>query len=140
MRVKLGKLAEALAPSQGPELIRLAQREAPVLHLRTPIQSPDQEIVENIKKVYRLYLEQKVPFIQRVQLLSLLPRSWTYEQIMETFSCSRHAIKVSRQLQDNIQRLLVLGKEPAIRQRADPNKIRHFVSWLVESNTLVSGM
>jgi len=81
-----------------------------------------------------------MPFVEQVQLLSLLPRSWSYETIMEIFSCTRHAIKTGRRVQDDNERVLKLDKEPAIRQRADPNKIKHFVSWLVESNTLVSGM
>ena len=140
MHRQLGKLAEALAPSQGTELIRLARLEPPVLHLRTPIETAEREIVENIKKLYFFYIENKMPFLQQVQLLSLLPKSWSYEEVMEVFSCSRHAIRLARQLQMDNERLLASDKEPAIRQRADPNKIRHFVSWLVESNTLISGM
>ena len=34
--------------------------------------------------------------------------------------------------------MLKSEKELQIRQRADPNKIEHFDSWLVESNILVS--
>ena len=35
--------------------------------------------------------------------------------------------------------MLKSEKEPQIRQHADPDEIKHFVSWLVDSNTLVSG-
>ena len=40
---------------------------------------------------------------------------------------------------DDQEYMLKREIEPAIRQRADPEKIKHFVNWLVESNTLVSG-
>ena len=87
-----------------------------------------------------MYVQQKMPFVEQVRLLSLLPRSWNYEKIMEIFGCSRHAIKTAHRMQDENEYMLKSEKEPAIRQRADPNKIKHFVSWLVESNTLVSGI
>jgi hypothetical protein len=43
-------------------------------------------------------------------------------------------------MQDENEYLLRSDTEPHIRQRADPNKIKHFVDWLVESDTLVSGI
>ena len=58
---------------------------------------------------------------------------------MKIFGCSRHTIKTARLIQDDSEYMLKSEKEPQIRQRADPNKIKHFVSWLVDSNTLVSG-
>ena len=58
---------------------------------------------------------------------------------MKTFGCSRHAIKTAHCMQDESEYILKSEKEPQIRQHADPNKIKYFVHWLVESNTLVSG-
>ena len=43
-------------------------------------------------------------------------------------------------MQDENDYALKSENETSIRQRADPNKIQHFVSWLVDSNTLVLGM
>jgi hypothetical protein len=58
---------------------------------------------------------------------------------MKIFGCSRHAITTAHRMRDDVQYMLNRNKEPSIRQRADPEKVKHFVSWLVESNTLVSG-
>lgn len=134
------KLAETLAPDEGAELLQLAKLDTYTENHGADNESINNEIVQNLKRLYDLYVEQKMPFVEQVRLLSLLPRSWSYEKIMEVFFCTRHAIKTGRQLQDDNERVLRLEKEPAVRQRADPNRIRHFISWLVESNTLVSGM
>ena len=40
---------------------------------------------------------------------------------------------------DEQEYLLKRDSEPSVRRQADPEKIKHFVNWLVESNTLVSG-
>ena len=69
-----------------------------------------------------------MPFIEQVRLLSLLPRSMSYENVMATFGCSRHAIKSARRMQDDNESLLQSEKQPTIRQRVDPEEIKHFVS------------
>ena len=97
------------------------------------------EIVQNLKQIYDAYVANDMPFVEQIRLIALLPRSWSYEDIMKIFGCSRHAIKTARLIQDDSEYMLKSEKEPQIRQRADPNKIKHFVSWLVDSNTLVSG-
>lgn len=98
------------------------------------------EIVHNLKDIYNMYVDNNMPFVEQVRLIAMLPRSWRYEDIMQTFGCSRHAIKTAHRMQEDNEYMLKSEKEPQIRQRADPNKIKHFVSWLVESNTLVSGI
>ena len=80
-----------------------------------------------------------MPFVEQIRLIALLPRSWSYEDIMKIFGCSRHAIKTARLIQDDSEYMLKSEKESQIRQSADSNKIKHFVSWLVDSNALVSG-
>lgn len=97
-------------------------------------------MVQNLKEIYDLYVQQKLPFVEQVRLLSLLPRAWKYEKVMEIFVCTRHAIKTAHRMRDDNEYMLNIEKEPIIRQRADPNTIKHFVRWLVESNTLVSGI
>lgn len=96
-------------------------------------------MVDSLKQVYEIYVKQNMPFIDQVRILSLLPRSWKYEKVMSIFGCTRHAVKAAHHMQDDEEYILDKDQEPAIRQRADPEKIKHFVSWLVESNTLVSG-
>ena len=80
-----------------------------------------------------------MPFIEQVRILSLSPRSWKYEKVMSLFGCTRHAVTAAHQMHDDEEYLLNKDQEPVIRQRAAPEKIKHFISWLVESNTLVSG-
>ena len=57
---------------------------------------------------------------------------------MSIFGCSRHAVKAAHQMYDDEEYILNRDQEPTTRQRADSGKIKHFVSWLVESNTPVS--
>ena len=126
-------------PGQGQELIEIAQlisqaREEQQLQL-----SITNEMVQSLKQVYDIYVKQNMSFIDQVRILSLLPRSWKYEKVMSIFGCTRHAVKAAHQMYDDEEYILNRDQEPAIRQRADPEKIKHFVSWLVESNTLVSG-
>ena len=67
-------------------------------------------------------------------------RSWSCEDIMKTFECSRHVIKTAHRMQDENDYALKSEHETSIRQRADPNKIKLFVSWFVDSSTLELGM
>ena len=60
------------------------------------------EIINNLKEIYTLYVGRRMPFIEQVRLLSLLPHSMSYENIVTTFGCSRHAVKSAhRMLDDN---------------------------------------
>ena len=102
-------------------------------------QAMNNEMIQNLKRIYDLCVKQKMPFNEQVRLLSLLPRSWHYDKIMNIFGCSRQAIAAAHRMHDDKEYLLNREEEPSIRQRADPVKIKHFVSWLVESNTLLSG-
>ena len=135
----LKTMAEALAPGQSEELIRISQVTSNVGDTEFFDQTVTNDMVQNLKRIYDLYVEQKIPFIEQVRLLSLLPRSWSYEKVMETLGCSRHAVRTAHKMYDEQEYMLKRDNEPSIRQRADPEKIKHFVNWLVESNTLVSG-
>ena len=135
----LEKLAETLAPGQGEQLIETAQVRSHTKDDQQLQEKINNEMVQSLKQVYDLYVKQKMPFEEQVRLLSLLPRSWRYEMTMNTFGCSRHAITAAHRMHDDEEYLLNRDTESSIRQRADPEKIKHFVSWLVESNTLVSG-
>ena len=79
-----------------------------------------------------------MPFMEQVRLLSMLPGSWDYEKIIDIFGASRHVIKEAHKMYDAQQYIFKEGNERGIRQRVDPEKIKHFVNWLVESNTLIS--
>lgn len=133
------KMAEALAPDQSEELLRVVDLTANSRDINELDRMLNNEIIQNLKQLYNLYTERKMGFEEQVRLLSLVPRSWSYEKVIDVFGCSRHAIKVAHRMQDEQQYFLKRDAEPLIRQRADPEKIKHFVNWLVESNTLVSG-
>ena len=58
---------------------------------------------------------------------------------MNTFGCSGPAIAAVHRMHDDKEYLFNTEEETPIRKRVDPVKIKHFVGWLVECNTLVSG-
>ena len=137
--INLEKLTDTLAPGQGEQLIQMAQAHSHTKDDQASQQAMNNEMIQNLKRIYDLYVKQKMPFDEQVRLLSLLPRSWQYDKIMNIFGCSRQAIAAAHRMRDDKEYLLNREEEPSVRQRADPVKIKHFVSWLVESNTLVSG-
>ena len=98
-------------------------------------QAMNNETIQNLKRIYNLYVKQKMPFDEQVRLLSLLSRSWRYDKIMNIFGCSRQAIAAAHRMHYNKEYLLNREEKQSIRQGADPVKIKHFVSWLVESKT-----
>ena len=137
--INLEKLADTLAPGQGEQLIQMAQTHSHIKDDQASQQAMNNEMIQNLKRIYDLYVKQKMPFDEQIRLLSLLPRSWQYDKIINIFGCSRQAIAAAHRMHDDKEYLLNREEEPSIRQRADPVKINHFVIWLVESNTLVSG-
>ena len=125
-------------PGQGQELIQIAQLQLQAREEQELQLSISNEMVQSLKQVYDIYVKQRMPFLEQVQILSLLPRSWKYEKVMDIFECTRHTVTAAHQMYDDEEYLLKNDQEPAIRQRADSKKIKHFISWLLESNTLVS--
>ena len=47
---------------------------------------------------------------------------------MDIFGCTRHDITAAHQMYDDEEYLLKNDQGSAIRQRADPEKIKHFIS------------
>ena len=85
-------------------------------------------MIQTLKETYDIYIEQNLPFIEQVRLLSLLPRSWKYEKAMNVFGCSRHAVTAAHRMRDDEAYLFNRDQQSDIRQRADPRKIKHFIS------------
>ncbi|CAF1565572.1 unnamed protein product, partial [Didymodactylos carnosus] len=96
-------------------------------------------MIQNLKNIYYACLKNKIPIVERARLLSLLPRTWKYDQIKVTFNCSDHAIKTAHKMQELEQYMINLDNQKHFRRKASAQKIEHFVTWLVESNTLVPG-
>jgi hypothetical protein len=138
-RCILDKVAQTIAPGQSEKLVNISERKLRSKNTQDSDQMMNDEIVQNLKRLYDVYVQQKTPFTDQVRLLSLLPRAWKYETVTQIFGASRHAIKAAHKMYDDQKYILENDTKPCIRQRADPGMIKHFVSWLVESNTLVSG-
>ncbi|CAF4058673.1 unnamed protein product [Rotaria magnacalcarata] len=100
MKVIQKKVAETLAPGQSEHLLRISQLETGIENTRIFNETMDNEMVQNLKQIYDAYVEQKMLFIEQVRLLSLLPRSWKYEKIMEIFGRSKHAVKAAHKMHD----------------------------------------
>ena len=132
-------MAEALAPGQSEELLEVAHLASNTRDIRELHETLKNEMIQNIKQIYDLYVKQNTPFIEQVRLLSFISRSWSYEKIIDIFKCSRPAIKTAHRMYDEQEYVLKRDSEPPVRQRADPEKIKHCVNRLVENNTLVSG-
>ncbi|CAF1437540.1 unnamed protein product [Didymodactylos carnosus] len=63
-----------------------------------------------------------------VRIIVLLPRNWAYDQVMNVFGCSKHAVKVARKMQDNNDYVVNNEKTTVIRQRFDPEKTKQFIT------------
>jgi len=132
-------VAEAIAPKQCEKLVHLLDRNASNQSTLISSQLAGDEIVQNLKRLYDAYAEQKMPFIEQVRLLSVLPDWMGYNDIIQIFGVSRHAIKLAHKMSRDRTYFMETVSTSCIRQRADPGMIKHFVNWLVESDTLVSG-
>ena len=132
------KLAETLAPGEGDELLKMAKLSQQSVQDDYNQETQNSEIIENIKKIYNQYQIQKRPFIEQVRLLTLLPRSWTYDRIQLNFNCSRHAIRLAHAMINDETYYFMKEDNRTTRQRVDPERVRHFISWLVDSQLLVS--
>ena len=125
----LEKLAESLAPGQKDELLEIAQLQSGTHNEQANVIISN-EIINSLKEIYTLYVERRMPFIEQVRLLSLLPRSMSYENTVATFGCSRHAIKSAHRMQDDNESF-PRSEKITIRQCADSEKIKYFVSQLI---------
>ncbi|CAF4937817.1 unnamed protein product [Rotaria sp. Silwood1] len=89
------KLAETSAPGEGDELLRMANLSETSTQPNIDMQVENNEMVENIKKIYNLYTAQKMPFAEQVRLLTLLPRAWStklFEILGSIKPSSQHAV------------------------------------------------
>ena len=93
-------MVEALAPGQGEELLELSDMATNNRGIRELDETLNSEVIQSIKQIYDLYMKQKMPFIEQVRFLLLMPRSRSYEKMIDFFACSRHAIKIAHQMQD----------------------------------------
>ncbi|CAF1126531.1 unnamed protein product, partial [Didymodactylos carnosus] len=82
---------------------------------------------------------QKLPYQEKIRILSLLPEDWTYNEIQEKFGCTRHAVNLAKDLRLSTATPLHLEpKKCVIRSHISPALTEHFITWLVETEMLVS--
>ena len=77
----LEKLAETLAPGQGKELLALAKLGTDTEKHPSTDTCSNKEIVNNQKEIYDAYVVNRMPFVEQVRLLALLPRLCTLKKI-----------------------------------------------------------
>ncbi|CAF1458184.1 unnamed protein product [Adineta steineri] len=139
--------AEGIAPGEGEKLLQLADLEEVICDRRSSnvlisSNSPiDEQHLAYLVKMYHSYEERNLPFNEQVRVLTLIPKSWKLSSpfIEEKFNCSNYAVKTARQLSDITDLPLHIEKKsPNIRQYLNPEKIDYFLSWIIESNLLVS--
>jgi hypothetical protein len=118
---------------------RNVQRQQQQQRLRQDIMND--EMVQNLQELYNMYVEQNMPYDEQLRIISMVPRSWSCSAITNIFGCTEHAVKEAREMRKNPEYRLpkTTAEPPAIRERVDPDKVKHFVDWLADSDTLVSG-
>ena len=82
-------IANSIAPGQGETLVEMAGLKNVVdtqSSLATPV-SNDQ-MIAHLANIYKALEEQQYPFIERIQLLALLPENMGNQEIVEKFGCS----------------------------------------------------
>ena len=126
----LERLAESLAPGQKDELLEMTQLQSGTHNERGANMIINSEIINNLKEIYTLHVERRMPSIEQVKILSLLPHSISYENIMVTFGCSRHAIKSAHRMQNDNESFLQSEKRANYSTRCRPSK---------KSNILLAG-
>ncbi|CAF1213923.1 unnamed protein product [Didymodactylos carnosus] len=96
-------------------------------------------MVSYLIEMYRQYDQQKLPYQEKIRILSLLPEDWTYNEIQEKFGCTRHAVNLAKDLRLSTTTPLHLEPQKCvIRSRISPALTEHFITWLVETEMLVS--
>ena len=70
-------MAEALAPGQSEELLEVAHLASNTRDIRESHETLNNEMIQNVKQIYYLYVKQNMPFIEQVQLLSFIQHSWS---------------------------------------------------------------
>ena len=71
----LEKMAEALALGQSETLLHMVESDSQDKGTQSLRETINDEMVQNLKRIYDLYVEHRIPFMEQVRLLSVLPRS-----------------------------------------------------------------
>ena len=120
------KSAHSVAPGQEEEFI---------VHVLS-ISSNDQEnekIPDHIQYYLQLYRESDA--LGKMVILSLLDQSFSKNDIMKIFNCTKYRIELARKWKDSHQGkvLCIPEKKKFIRHRLDLNKSEHFLDFIFHS-------
>ncbi len=84
-------IANSIVPGEAETLIELAGLNNVISTQSSSITSTsDDQLIKRMIEVYKALEQKKYPFIERVQLLAILPESMSNKEIMERFGCSRY--------------------------------------------------
>ncbi|CAF1280005.1 unnamed protein product [Rotaria sordida] len=137
-------LANSIALGQANTLVNLAGLDNVVTTRSSSTQSTievDENFLAYLVQMYRTYEEKNFPYNEKIRLLALIPDHWnlSYDDIINHFGCTWHAVKTARSLKIVSSTPLHVNKRPSItRQRYNPAQIDHFLTWLIETKLLVS--
>ncbi|CAF3133837.1 unnamed protein product [Rotaria sp. Silwood2] len=138
-------LANSISPGQANTLIHLAGLDNVLGKRASSTQNTaaviDKNFLAYLVEMYKAYEEKNLPYDEKIRILALIPESWnlSYEDIMDHFQCTEHAIKAARALKRASSTPLHVDQKPSIiRRRYDSAQIDHFLTWLIETKLLVS--
>ena len=59
-------MAEVLAPGQGDQLLQIFGLDPQINNNEVLDKAIDNDMIKNLKKIYDLYIEQKMPFVEQL--------------------------------------------------------------------------
>jgi hypothetical protein len=82
-------IANYIAPGQGETLIEMAGLKN-IVGARSSKKPPvsDDQMIQHLADIYKAFEQKQYPFIERIQLLAMLPKNMSHKEIMEKFGCS----------------------------------------------------
>ncbi|CAF3943049.1 unnamed protein product, partial [Rotaria sp. Silwood1] len=132
--------ANSIAPGEADKLIEMAGL-SDVVNIRSSstTSKSDDQILPRLIQIYKAFEQKQHTFIERIQILALLPETMTDKDIIEKFGCSRYAIKAARELQLTTKTSSHYEEsETVVRNRINPVLTDHFLSWLLDTNMLTT--
>jgi hypothetical protein len=84
-------IANSIVPGEGEILIEMAGLWNVIDSRSSSITTAsDDQLIKRMVEIYKALEQKKYPFIERIQLLAILPKSMSNKEIMEKFGCSRY--------------------------------------------------
>jgi len=84
-------IANSISPGEAEILIEMAGVQN-VIGNRSSTTKPvsDDQMIQHLADIYKAFVQKQYPFIERIQLLAILPADMGNKEIMEKFGCSKY--------------------------------------------------